>query len=178
MKKQSALSTRARVARATASASGLALIMGLVNVAVGAEVSIKAETSTPPTITASDSLATITPQYLNKSVEGTVTGAAFSNVSAGSTISSLGNIVAAEAGGNKASSSTAIDLLDTTADFSISSGQVVDLDGTQSMTAAIDGPLINVVFAAPVSDATLNDNTANAQVTVNKSVASIAQANL
>ncbi len=183
MKKQSKFSSRARLARSTASASGLALIMGLVNVAVGANTTL----TVAPTIVdaaslniaATGSIATNTSQFRGGSTTGTVAGSGFSDQNSGSsTIVAPGNAVSAVATSNTSNSIATSNGFDTSADISINSAQA-SVGTTGLVSATISGsPLVNVVFSAPVNEATLNNNTANAATSVNQANASITQTNL
>ncbi|TKR56403.1 hypothetical protein D7I39_03375 [Allopusillimonas ginsengisoli] len=182
MKKQSTLSKRARVARATASASGLALIMGLVNVAVGANTTLIVTGPTDAaglSITATASKSIDTSQFKGGATTGTVEGSAFSDENSGSsTIVVPGNTLSATATGNTATSTATSDTFDTSADFSINSAQA-SVGTTGAVSSSISGsPLVNVVFSAPVTEATLSKNIASAATSVNQTSASITQANL
>ncbi|MFT0544959.1 beta strand repeat-containing protein [Allopusillimonas ginsengisoli] len=184
MKKKSALSTRARVARTTASASGLALIMGLVNVAVGANTTITVATpiteAADLSIATTDSHAINTSQFRGQSTTGTVVGSGFSDESSGSsTIVAPGNTLSAVATSNTVTSTATSDTFDASADFSINSAQATVLNGSQSIATGISGsPLVNIVFSAPVTEATLNNNIVSAATSVNQANASITQTNL
>ncbi|TKR56400.1 S-layer family protein [Allopusillimonas ginsengisoli] len=184
MKKKSALSTRARVARTTASASGLALIMGLVNVAVGANTTITVVTpiteAADLSIATTDSHAINTSQFRGQSTTGTVVGSGFSDESSGSsTIVAPGNTLSAVATSNTVTSTATSDTFDASADFSINSAQATVLNGSQSIATGISGsPLVNIVFSAPVTEATLNNNIVSAATSVNQANASITQTNL
>ncbi|KAA0889399.1 S-layer family protein [Pusillimonas sp. ANT_WB101] len=183
MKKQPKFSSRARLARSTASASGLALIMGLVNVAVGANTTL----TVAPTIVdaaslniaATGSQSINTSQFRGGSTTGTVVGSGFSDQNSGSsTIVAPGNVVSAVATSNTSTSTATSNTFDTSADFSINSAQAA-VGTTGLVSTTISGsPLVNVVFSAPVNEATLNNNTANAATSVNQANASITQTNL
>ena len=177
MKKQS----KYRCAHTAVGASGLALIMGLVNVAVAADVTVAVN---PNPAHANDIVVTSdaahpssASQFFYSPVSADIEGSSFMDINTGNgVIVTPGNTLSASAGGNKAQAETTVESYTDLGDFSISSAQVSVLDDSDSFAnASLGSELVTIQFSAPLTRAVVSGNIANADATVNKSVAYIKQ---
>ncbi len=182
MKKQSRSTRRTNRARSVASASGLALILGLVNGAIGANVTD--QIINPPINVGSISINSTAPvtqqasQFQNSSVTAPIsnsplfTSAPSSVVNPnGSTVTISANALLAEAISNSSLQTFTVGTIPAGNDFSIATGQATALTPGAVVTALITNSPAQIAFSNSTN--TVTGNTIQADVTLNTSTASI-----
>lgn len=183
MKKVSKTASRARNAGTLANAAGLTLIMGLVNVALAADVKVTVQnpaTSVAGIAITSTPAGTVPHQGQKQFQDGNVkalieNSGGTTNTGAGASTNVTGGNLLATAKGNQSDQTTIDPALVTVADgFSIATGQVTKLtheSGGIVVNATINNsPLAEKTFTAG-SDATVSGNTALATAMANQSSA-------
>ncbi len=178
MKQHQRMAGRQGPARALAGASGLALILGLVNVAVGQTTSISV-----PAIATSDGDLVITQpgtgyadkeaQFNDAAAAATIDGKIVQVGKGTDAVTIANNAATATAGGNLIDSELTISSL-TSQDFSLAGAQYNQGGTGNEITASVTGTSgggdgFVITFTAPLSDATVSGNTVQAQATVNQS---------